>query len=73
MERDQPGEESESVVEKEELAGGGCSPAGAGETRESWASGSYVRRWENRKVNKHARVFFLLIGKSGKRLEEGES
>jgi hypothetical protein len=55
MERYRPGEESDSVVKKEELAvgdgrGGGVF-AGAGETGESWASGMAVR-WGTTKVNK---------------------
>jgi hypothetical protein len=54
MERYRPGEESDSVVEKEELAGSdgqGWVFAGAGETGESWASGMAVR-WGTTKVNK---------------------
>jgi hypothetical protein len=53
MERDRPGEESESVVE-EELAGGdgqGWVFAGAGETGESWASGM-AGRWGNARTQK---------------------
>jgi hypothetical protein len=42
--------------------------AGAGETGESWASGMAVQ-WGTTKVNK---LGFLLIGKSGKRLENCE-
>jgi hypothetical protein len=54
MERDRPGEESESTVEKEEFAGGddrGWVFAEAGETGESYAS-EMAGRWRKTKVNK---------------------
>ena len=55
MERDRPGEKSESVVEKEKLAGGdgrGWVFAGRSRGDERELVERVVRRWGNTKVNK---------------------